>query len=66
MKKEYSDCESAIQSRIRAWARRCQLKAVQRKGRWYFAGPEKWANNEGPGFTDKEALDFLIKWVEKE
>jgi hypothetical protein len=55
----YSQQEEAVAQRIRHWARRDNLVALRRKGRWYFATYNNVLNSPEDGLTDDEALVYL-------
>jgi hypothetical protein len=55
----YAQNESAVHQRIRSWARRDELRAMRRKGRWYFANLYNYLVSDESGLDDEEALLWL-------
>jgi hypothetical protein len=54
----YSHSFSAVDQRIRAWAKRDELIAMRRRGLWYFAHNNVLVSAEA-GMNDEEAISFL-------
>jgi hypothetical protein len=52
--------EGAVHQRIRAWARRGDLIAWRRKGRWYFADCNNVLQSPEDGLGD----EFAELWLE--
>jgi hypothetical protein len=56
---DYAKTDSAVHQRIRCWARRDNLVAMRRKGRWYFADYDCRLESPESGLDDAEALLWL-------
>jgi hypothetical protein len=62
----YSSTEGAVGQRIRDWARRLDLRALRRKGMWYFVNENNVLESWEHGLDDSEALEWLTNSLEDE